>query len=642
MTKDPRVITARKEVEKAYKKFTIKSNIEEQRNLNEKKHNLLNTYSDIQEEQLDDMIKKVEEADNRNKHGEGWKLINSITGRKTTKQGILKGNSKEDRVKQWYDHFQTLLGNEPQIDPASLNREIPDIIRHDLQIKDDDFTMEEFNKVKTQLKEGKSTGSDNISAEVLKRCNLDEIFLEFSNNLLKKNDKPDQWSQIDLIPLPKSGDLSDTSNYRGISLSSIVAKAVNKMILNRIQPKLDQHLIPNQNGFRPGRSTTTHILALRTLIKGVKSHNKKAIILYVDFKKAFDSVHRGKMMKILKAYSIPIQLRNAIRKLYENTKAVISPDGDTEYFDIKAGVLQGDTLAPYLFTIVLDFVLRQTYEHKEEELGFTLYRRRSTRHPSITVTDLDFADDLALISEEIYQAQMVLKRLEDEAENVRLFCNAKKTEAQIFNHSGQVEIKAKIGKILKNVENFKYLGAWTESTEKYVNVRKALAWSACHKQRKIWSSNLKRQIKIRLFVSTVESVLLYGSETWTLTNTLTKQIDGMYTRMLRMVKNISWRDHLTNNELYGNLPKISVKIRQRRMRLAGHCIRHEDEIANKLVLWQPNDGRVRRGRQKINYIDVLLQDTGVTSAAELKTIMLDRSDWRGRVQNVVRPGGRPK
>ena len=58
MADDPRVITARKEVEKAYTKFTIKSNIEEQRNLNEKKNNLLKTYSDIQEEQLDDMIKK--------------------------------------------------------------------------------------------------------------------------------------------------------------------------------------------------------------------------------------------------------------------------------------------------------------------------------------------------------------------------------------------------------------------------------------------------------------------------------------------------------------------------------------------------------------------------------------------------------
>ena len=81
-----------------------------------------------------------------------------------------------------------------------------------------------------------------------------------------------------------------------------VAKIVNKMILNRIQPKLDPFLRPNQNGFRPGRSTSAHISALRRLIEGVKSHEKKAIILFVDFKKAFDSVHRGKMMKIFKAY----------------------------------------------------------------------------------------------------------------------------------------------------------------------------------------------------------------------------------------------------------------------------------------------------------------------------------------------------
>ena len=78
-------------------------------------------------------------------------------------------------------------------------------------------------------------------------------------------------------------------------------------------------------------------------------------------------------MKILTAYSIHIQLRNAIGKLYENTKErVISPDGDTEYFDIKAGVSQGDTLAAYLFAIIPDFVLCQTYKDREKELDFTL------------------------------------------------------------------------------------------------------------------------------------------------------------------------------------------------------------------------------------------------------------------------------
>ena len=100
------------------------------------------------------------------------------------------------------------------------------------------------------------------------------------------------------------------------------------MLLLRIQPKLDPLLRPNQNGFRPKRSTMAHILALRRLIENVKRKNLKSVILFVDFSKAFDSVHRGKMLRILKAYGIPDQLVSAIDKLYEGTRAkVISPDG---------------------------------------------------------------------------------------------------------------------------------------------------------------------------------------------------------------------------------------------------------------------------------------------------------------------------
>ena len=110
-----------------------------------------------------------------------------------------------------------------------------------------------------------------------------------------------------------------------------MAKLVNKMVLNRIQPRIDDHLRPNQNGFRPGRTTTAHILALRRLIEGVKSHNQKALVLYVDFKKAFDSIHRPSMMKILKAYDVPPKLLAVIEKMYEDTRAkVITPDGETD------------------------------------------------------------------------------------------------------------------------------------------------------------------------------------------------------------------------------------------------------------------------------------------------------------------------
>ena len=88
----------------------------------------------------------------------------------------------------------------------------------------------------------------------MKRCDLDQIVLDFCNKALTKGVKPDHWS-ISIMPLPKKGDVSDPKNYRGISLSSLVAKTLNKMILNRLKPEVEEVLRRNQNGFRPGRST---------------------------------------------------------------------------------------------------------------------------------------------------------------------------------------------------------------------------------------------------------------------------------------------------------------------------------------------------------------------------------------------------
>ena len=146
-------------------------------------------------------------------------------------------------------------------------------------------------------------------------------------------------------------------------------------------------------------------------------------------------------------------------------------------------------------------------------------------------------------------------------------------------------------------------------------------------------------MKIRLFLTTVESGLLHGTETWTLTKALRKQLDGCYTRMLRMAMNVSWKSQLTNNELYGEIPKVSTKVQQRRMRIEGHYIRHSEEMTSKLVLWEPTERRTRRGRRRFTYIDALLEDTGMVNVQELRAIMQDRSEWRKRVQGVGRPNG---
>ena len=94
----------------------------------------------------------------------------------------------------------------------------------------------------------------------------------------------------------KKGDLSEQMNYLGISLSTLVAKALNRMILNRLKPEIETILRRNQNGFRHGKLTAEQILVLRRLIEGVKSRKLPAVLTFIDFKKAFDSVHRGKIL----------------------------------------------------------------------------------------------------------------------------------------------------------------------------------------------------------------------------------------------------------------------------------------------------------------------------------------------------------
>ena len=159
----------------------------------------------------------------------------------------------------------------------------------------------------------------------------------------------DEWMH------PSLSDLGLAKNYRGITHPSIAAKIYNALLRNRIEPQIDDILRKNQNGFRRNRSTTTQILTIRRILEGVRAKNVLVTILFVDFTKAFDSIHRKMMEQILLAYVLPKETVAAITILYWNTKVKVrSPDGDTEYLDIIAGVLQGDTLAPYLFIICQD------------------------------------------------------------------------------------------------------------------------------------------------------------------------------------------------------------------------------------------------------------------------------------------------
>ena len=107
-----------------------------------------------------------------------------------------------------------------------------------------------------------------------------------------------------ILPFPKNGDLGLAKNYRGITLTSIAAKKFNALLRNRIEAKIDNILRKNQNSFRRNRSTTSQILTIRRILEGVLAKKLQATLLLIDFTKAFDFLHRGKMEQILLAYGL--------------------------------------------------------------------------------------------------------------------------------------------------------------------------------------------------------------------------------------------------------------------------------------------------------------------------------------------------
>ena len=209
--------------------------------------------------------------------------------------------------------------------------------------------------------------------------------------------------------------------------------------------------------------------------------------------------------------------------------------------------------------------------------------KRSRRFPAKTITDADYADDIAILANTPNQAETLLHNLERAAAGIGPYVNAHKTEYMCYNQTGDISILN--GTPLKPVDKFTYLGSSVSSTEKDIDTRLTKAWAAINSLSIIWKLDLTDKMKLSFFQAAIVSILLYGCTTLTLTKRLEKKLDGNYTRMLRVILNKSWRQHPTRHQLYGHLPPITKSIQARRTRHAGHCWRSRDELISDVLLW---------------------------------------------------------
>ena len=227
-----------------------------------------------------------------------WQTVNEVRRKKSTEKANLKATSQQEQIQLCQQHFLNLLGNPPKVTHEPITK----IINKQLDIKLRQFMQEELDSVLRKIKNKKVAGLDEIPPETWKTREFDDILLRHCNAVYNQT-IIDGWTKGYI--LPEKGNLGLAKNYRGMTLTSITTNIYYALQRNRIEPKIEKILRKKQNDFRRNRSSTSKILTMRRILEGVRAKNLEATMIFVDFAKAFDSIHKGKMEQILLAYGIP-------------------------------------------------------------------------------------------------------------------------------------------------------------------------------------------------------------------------------------------------------------------------------------------------------------------------------------------------
>jgi len=216
------------------------------------------------------------------------------------------------------------------------------------------------------------------------------VLQDILNNIWQQEKAPKEWDTGLIIKLPKKGDLSNCNNWRGITLLPLTLKVFSRVILRRIRKAIDTLLRPEQAGFRAGKSCTDQIFTLRQILEQTVEFNSTLYVTFVDYEKAFDSIHRASLWRILRYYGIPWKIVNVVKLLYSDPQCrVLYGTNLTESFKVTTGVKQGCLLSPLLFILAMNWIMEDTIKDRRRGIRWTL---------TSVLEDLDYADDVALLS----------------------------------------------------------------------------------------------------------------------------------------------------------------------------------------------------------------------------------------------------
>ena len=430
--------------------------------------------------------------------------------------------------------------------------------------------------------------------------------------------------------LPKKGDLGLCKNWRGICLLDIASKILDCVMVQRMQVVMEKEGMESQTGFRYFRGTIDGAFTVINALRKRQEHNLESWVCYVDLIKAFDSVPREALWKVLLKFGIPRHFVRVLMRLHTDAvmKFKINDQADDAEVASSIGVRQGSNSGPVLFLFIMQAAM-ETMEWPVPEPQFCtakegeperLYGERYNRKRGARCFGLPpslFADDCAVIfdSRDDLQVGMtyMIEHLKRFGLNIHVGkgSTASKTECMFYpkprtpvssGDTSDVTVTAD-GGFLSFCKVFRYLGTHVDSSlDSKVDIQTRIdkASQAFGALRKHTFSNkdLKAETKARLYVALVLGVLLYGSETWFLREEEFVKLKRFHNDCVRTILRINlnqmWRRKIRMSHLFRDLEHRVRPLRwhyeTRMLRWAGHVARMDDTRLPRMLLtcWVPN------------------------------------------------------
>jgi hypothetical protein len=563
-----------------------------------------------------------------------YKSIKTLSGKRSTKPGLGIMNEDNEMIydnnmikQRWYDYLEQLYCHEPVITECEDSIMKPD----DPPELEPDVLLSEIRCAIGMMKDNKAPGLDDIPAELLK-AGGETIVLHMKDiidDIWYTARWPDDWCMSEVVALPKVTGTYLCNKHRTLSMISHASKVLIEIIRCRINPYIRDIVADEQFGFCPGKGTTDAIIALRHIIEKVtKRQNTQLWLMFIDYAKAFDTVNHDVLWSALLEFGVPHHLVWLLKGLYSKTKGQMRiGKSHTTPFDIGKGVRQGCILSPMLFNLCGEMIMRMVAEDLDDRKGCTIGGR--------DIWNLRYADDTTLIATSHDELVKQAESLRKHSLKFGLKINPAKTHMMVINCEPQtINLD---GADVNCVDSFNYLGSIiTNDNNSSVEIKKriAVAKATTSKLVPIWKSgSISLQLKKQLIKALVWSVVLYGSESWTLKSSDEKRIKAFEMWAWRRLLRVSWTEHRSNDWVRHRVmvqerEGLMAQLIKRKIAKYHHWKRRSESLVLTVIEGEI-EGKRKPGRMRAAWIDDIVRWTeGGLPAAQAGA----RRDGHGRCQ----------